>query len=163
MRKFFRHKHFVNLFALLALVLVLFSFSAPKIRDYNSTIEDEQKELRIKADGASDRVIRFSKGYGYKSDLAYCAEIAFSLGLFCSLVLTKRIIFSFLFTFLFGLQFTILFRLFNSVVNFPMSYFYNTPIYSILFVVCVLALSYWHASVIHHIYCRRFQAKDILK
>ena len=95
MRKFFRHKHFVNLFALLALVLVLFSFSAPKVQDYNSTIEDEQKELRIRADGASDRVIRFSNGYGYTGHPSYYAEIAFSLGLFCSLVLTKRIIFSY--------------------------------------------------------------------
>lgn len=163
MRVLFRHKYFVNFFALLALLLVLFCLFSPKIQEYNSAVEDEQKELHIKANGNSDNVISFSGGYSYGSHPAFYAEIALSIGLFLSLVLTKRIIFSFLFTFLFIFQFTLLFQLFNSIVNFPMSYFYNTPTYSLLFVASVLALSYWQASVIRHIYCQRFQAKDTFK
>ena len=163
MRVLFRHKYFVNFFALLALLLVLFCLFSPKIQEYNSAVGDEQKELHIKANGNSDNVIRFSGGYSYESHPAYYAEIALSLGLFLSLVLTKRIIFSFLFTFLFIFQFAILFQLLDSIENFPINYFYNTPVYSLLFIAGILALSYWQSSVISHIYCQRFQAKDTFK
>lgn len=164
MRNFFKHKYIVNLLALLALVFSLLSFFAPKIREYNSAVEYKQKQLHIQANGSSGQVISFSADYINEwSDPTFYAEIAFSFALFFSLMFTRRIIFSFLFIFLFASQFTAFYQLFFYLVDFPMSYFINTPVYAPLFVACVLVFSYWQSSIIYRIYCENFQAKDNLK
>jgi hypothetical protein len=129
MERIFQHKHIVKFLALAALCLALVSFSRPFIESYNSAVEDKQTELIIQANGSSENVIRFSKGDGYTWHPTYYAEIAFSLILFFTLTLSKRILFSFLFAFLFIFQFILIYSLYTSTVKFPDSYFFNYPLF----------------------------------
>ena len=152
------HKYFLTIFALLALALLVLSISFPRIVEYNSAVKDKQTDLQIKANGSSNNIIRFSGGLGFADwHPEHNFEILFSAALFCSLVFTRRIIFSLLFVFLFAFQFILLLRFFLETVEFPMSYFYNSPLFSVLFSVSVLALSYWQATLIHRLYSQKFQ------
>ena len=160
MRKLFKHKYLLNLLALLALLLLTLSIFVPRILEYNSAVEDKQKELQIEANGSSDNVLRFSKGYGHADWYPeHIVEIVFSIALFSSLIITKRIIFSFLFVFLFALQFFALLNLIEQAAVFPFIYFYENPIYSLIFSVVILVLSYWQTTTFHYIYCQKLQHK----
>ncbi len=154
MRKIFKHKYIVNLLAFIALTMAVVSISSPEININNWKVKQEQKKLRTEADGATDSEPSFSFGGHYLTNPMFFAEVAFFLTLFFSLSLTKRISFSLLLAFVFFLQFVIFLELFQMTVKFPMSYFFNTPAYSILFVVCVLALTYGEASVISRFFHR---------
>lgn len=162
MRNIFQHKYIVNLLTFIALALALICFSLPKIESYNSAVEDKQIDLTIQANGVSDR-ISFSKGYSDELHPLFYAEIVLFLILFSSLLLTKRILFSFLFVFLFYSQFIILFYFFCSAVKFPMSYFYNYQSFSLIFIASVLALSYWQTSLFCRPFYQKFQAENNLK
>jgi CBS domain containing-hemolysin-like protein len=148
MRKIFQHKYFVSLLAFIALTMALVSISAPEIEIYNDKIKAEQRKIRKEADGSTGREISFSSGNHYSTTPTFFAEVALFLTLFFSLSLTKRISFSLFLSFLYYCQFIIFLEIFCLVVEFPMSYFYNTPVYSILFVSCVIGMSYWEASII---------------
>jgi CBS domain containing-hemolysin-like protein len=151
MRKIFQHKYFVGLLAFIALTMALVSISAPEIEIYNNKIKAEQRKIRKEADGSTgrdDREISFSLGNHYSTNPTFFAEVALFLTLFFSLSLTKRISFSLFLSFLYYCQFITFLEIFCLVVEFPMSYFFNTPVYSILFVSCVIGLSYWEASII---------------
>lgn len=151
MRKIFKHTYIVKLLAFVALTMAVISISSPEIDIYNWTVEREQKDLQIAANGTPDGILSFSSGDHYSTNPYFFAEVAFFLTLFFSLSFTKKISFSLLLAFLFLFQFVICLELFRITVEFPMSYFYNRA-YSILFVACVLALTYWEASLI----CRFF-------
>ena len=134
--------------------MAVVSISVPEIELYNWKVKQEQKKIRTEADKSTDSEPSFSLGYHYSANPEFFAEIALFLTLFFSLSLTKRIGFSFLLAFLFYLQFYIFLKLFLMTVEFPMSYFTNTPAYSILFVVCVIILSFWESLVISG-FCHR--------
>lgn len=157
------HKYAVNLLALLTLCLALFSFFGPNIESYNSEIKEKQIELRVQANGSPDSVYKFDADWGGRMwHPTYYAEIAFSLILFFSLVLSQRILFSLLFAFLFIFQFIILYRIYSSTVDYPDSYFRNYSLFSPVFVSCAVALSYWVSSIIYRFFSQMFQSKHHL-
>ncbi len=163
LKRIFQHKHLVRLLALMALCLALFSLSHPEIESYNSAVEEKQIELRVQANGPPDRTFSFSGDNGFTWHPTYYAEIAFPLIIFFSLLLTKRIFFSFLFAFLFTLQFPIIYQLYTSIVKFPDSYFRNYSSLTFMFVSFIVFLSYCLSSLIYHFCRQRFQYKHNLK
>lgn len=163
MRKIFRHDLIVKLLAFLVLTLAVITFSAPKIERYNSEVEDAQKKLLITANGNSNGVISFSSGDPKELSPFYYAEIAVLVGLFVSLILTRKIFLSLLSAGLFVFEFFVLHELFVSNVEFPYSYFYNYPLYAALFVFILLALSHWQASIICRLGRQMFLSPKNLK
>ncbi len=164
MRKIFQHRYIVFLLAFGALILTMISLVYPKVRDYNSSVENQQRELILEANG-KDNVDSYFVACVFPdgSNPLYYAEIALSLGLFLSLLLTKRIFFSFLSTFLFIFEFLLLHELFVSSVRFPYSYFRHSPIFGFLFVAFVLLLAFWQVSVIYRFFEKRSLLKPFIK
>jgi hypothetical protein len=164
MRRIFQHKYIVRILAVMALCLALFSLSRPEIKSYNSETREKQIELRVQANGPPDRVYKFDADWGgYTWHPTYYAEIAFSLILFFSLIFSKRIFFSFLFAFLFIFNFIVIYNFYSSTVRFPDSYFRNYSLLALIFVSCIVALSYWLSSIIYHFCLQKFQHKSNLK
>lgn len=163
MRKFFLHNWIVKLFALIALTLAVISFASPKVQRYNEYVSDEQKRLKIEANGKVTDEIIFSNDFSRESFPDYYAEITMSLGLFLCLIFTKRIIFSLFSAFLFITQFIILLQLLDTYVEFPMSYFVNAPILGLLWSIIGFILAIWQTTIICRILSKIFGSNSILK
>ena len=166
MRKIFKHKYFVRIFAFVALLFALLSIISPLIKDYNSAVEYKQIDLRKASNGTNDTkpdARDFSAGYPINNYQDYYAEIMLFLCLAFSLLITKRIIFSFLFAFLYITQYIILLKIFYVTVKFPASYFINFPSLGLLFIGFVIAIAYWQSSIICCFSHRKFQTKIFLK
>jgi hypothetical protein len=162
MGKIFQYKYIVRVLAFAALALALFVIASPKIEQYNQSVQKEQIELRKQADGIVRlSVFSFSGGEDYRLKTAY-PFLIMCFSLFISLLLTKRIIFSFLSAFLYSSQFIILYRLIWEDIfenaelpirNNLISFIYNASGYQLflincIYIACLLALSFWQSSVI---------------
>lgn len=156
-----QHKYLVGFFAFLALMLLVISFAAPRIRDYNNSIEDAQKELKIEANGTREGTIIFSKN-DYSPSLVNSIDTLLPAVLFLNLVLTRRIKFSFLAAFLFLFQLIAFVNTFYLADGFSGSYFFNYPYFYLIFA-ALAALSFWEATLIGRFFEKISQTKAALK
>ena len=153
----FEHKYIVRMLAVFALGFALASITEPLWNEYNSNVVKEQSRLKAEANRTEYNEISFSS-CGRNNVEVFHALIA----LFFCLLLSKRIIFSFIFASLYIIQFPLL--LAAEFQWLGKDRFENHSVaYALLFIAFVFALSLLQSSVIcqfgNKIYSPTFKLK----
>jgi hypothetical protein len=162
MRRLFKQKYILRIIAFLTLALAIFNVSEPKIREYNWNVYEEQQRLQIEANGVNNRKISF--GFSHHSSTVHQTVTFFSALLFLSLVLTKRIILSFVFLLVFWLQIYLTRRIVLGLNKAEYYFPYPENLYFEYFITgCLVVLSFWLAFSVCNFFSQRFQIKTFLK
>jgi len=144
----------------LTATLILANVSLPKINEHNTAVYEKQIKIKNEANGQNGQ-ISFGT-YSSHASPDFNGFLTLSLtALFLSLLLTKRIILSFLFAFLFFAQ-IIMFVI--AVVPLKIDYyFFNRDLFELLSLVCLVSFSFWQAFALCRLAHRKFQAKISLR
>ncbi len=162
MRNFPQQNHFIKILAFAVLALALINISLPKIKEYNSAIYEEQIKLKIEANGnLGGGKVSFGIYVLNKSPNFNGVFTLILAALFLSLILTKKIILSFIFAFLLLTQITI-FIIANIFLKIDY-YFSDLMYFQLLFLAYIFSFSFWQALAICRFAQQKFQAKISLK
>ena len=146
MRMVFQHKYIVRMLAVLALGFALASIAEPLLNEYNSDVVKKQSRLKADANRTEYNEISFCLGTGGRNNVeVFHAFIA----LFFCLLLSKRIMFSFIFASLYIIQFPILLAAEFQWLG-EDRFENHSVIFALLFIAFVFALSFLQSSVICH-------------
>lgn len=140
----FQHKYIVRFLAVLSLGFALASISQPLLNEYNSDVVKKQSRLKAEANRTVYNEISFCS-CGRNNVEVFHAFIA----LFFCLLLSKRIMFSFIFASLYIIQFPILLAAEFQWLG-EDRFENHSVIYALLFIAFVFALSFLQSSVICH-------------
>jgi hypothetical protein len=162
MKRTFRQKYILRIIAFAVFALALTNISLPLIQQYNLEVREKQNELAREA-GVPNTGVSFALYSMTDPGKDLNVILTFTLtAMFLSLILTKRVFLSFLFSLILIIQIFAAILLMASLRGRGF-YFVENNHFRAVIIACLLSLSFWIAVKVCRFYNRRCKAKPFLE